>query len=145
MLQQLPVYSDFNPLSEVLRILRCGFGLKDAPRLWHKMLREHLIKLGLRPLQSDAQIYVWHVPSATGSSGEKGAIRTEPAMSGDLSHTGRLVLIVSTHVDDLKGAGFDEHRKRLLDGLESRLGALNVKVGAFECIGVMHVQDEATR
>ena len=61
-LKMLPGYESFDPLHEVLRMLRCGFGLKDAPRLWHKVLREHLIGLGLRPLQSDAQVYVWHVP-----------------------------------------------------------------------------------
>ena len=29
-LQQLLGFEDFNPLTEVLRMLRCGFGLKDA-------------------------------------------------------------------------------------------------------------------
>ena len=33
LLQRLPGYEDFNPLTEVLRMLRCGFGLKDAPTL----------------------------------------------------------------------------------------------------------------
>ena len=51
---------------------------------------------------------------------------------------------MSTHVDDLKGAGEEEYRKRLLEGLTSRFGALKTKVGKFECIGVMHEQDEAT-
>ena len=60
-LKRLPGYQDFNPLTEVLRMLRCGFGLKDAPRLWNKVLRKVLQDLGLTPLQSDPQLYVWHV------------------------------------------------------------------------------------
>ena len=73
-----------------------------------------------------------------------GEIATGPARGGDSSRAQRLVLIVSTHVDDLKGAGEEEYRKRLLEGLTSRFGALKTKVGKFECIGVMHEQDEAT-
>ena len=92
-LQQLPGFSDFNPVTEVLRMLRCGFGLKDAPRLWNKVLKRVLQELGLTPLQSDPQLYAWHV-NATGSSAPQGVASTK-----------RLVLIVSTHVDDLKGAG----------------------------------------
>ena len=136
-LKMLPRYESFEPLHEVLRMLRCGFGLKDAPRLWHKVLRQHLIGLGLRPLQSDAQVYVWHVPVAHGKASQP-AIATGPANGGDSSPTQRLVLIVSTHVDDLKGAGEEEYRKRFLEGLTSRFGALKTKVGKFECIGVMH-------
>ena len=30
-LKRLPPYQDFNPAREVLRMLPCGFGLKDAP------------------------------------------------------------------------------------------------------------------
>ena len=78
-LKMLPGYESFDPLHEVLRMLRCGFGLKDAPRLWHKVLREHLIGLGLRPLQSDAQVYVWHVPVARGKA-------SQPAIALSLIH-----------------------------------------------------------
>ena len=43
LLKKLPGFADFNPLTEVLRMLRCGFGLKDAPRLWNKLfIIEHL-------------------------------------------------------------------------------------------------------
>ena len=38
-LQGLPGFEDFNPFTEVLKMLRCGFGLKDAPRLWSKVLK----------------------------------------------------------------------------------------------------------
>ena len=61
LLQQLPGFGDFNPLTEVLRMLRCGFGLKDAPRFWNRLLRKVLQELGLSALQSDPQLFVWHV------------------------------------------------------------------------------------
>eukprot|EP00959_Pyramimonas_sp_CCMP1952_P382289 8010528-Pyramimonas_sp.AAC.1 len=32
-LRQREGYEDFSPVAEVLLLLRCGFGLKDAPRL----------------------------------------------------------------------------------------------------------------
>ena len=55
-LKKLPGYSDFNPLTEVLRMLRCGFGLKDAPRQWNKVLRKVLQDLRLTTTQSDPQL-----------------------------------------------------------------------------------------
>ena len=47
MLKKLPGFENFNAMLEVLRLLRCGFGLKDAPRLWNKLLTEELKKIGL--------------------------------------------------------------------------------------------------
>ena len=49
-LQQLPGFEDFNPFIEVLQMLRCGFGLKDAPRLWNKVLCRVLYDICFRPL-----------------------------------------------------------------------------------------------
>ena len=132
-LQELPGFQDFSALTEVLRMLRCGFGLKDAPRLWNKLLSEVLQSLGLKPLQSDQQLYVWHVPSPGGP----GARGPQPAQ--------RLVLIISTHVDDLKGAGEEVYRKRLIKALEERFDKLNIKLESFECIGVMHEQDSSRK
>ena len=51
-----------------------------------------------------------------------------------------LRLILSTHVDDLKGAGEESYRKQLLDVLETYYGKLKNKFGTFECVGVMHQQ-----
>ena len=116
-------------------MLRCGFGLKYAPRLWNKVLKKVLQELGLTPLQSDAQLSVWHV-TPTGTS---------PATAGATSSVAkRLVLIVSTHVDDLKGAGEDKYRRMLLAGLEKEFSTLKVKSGSFECVGVMHEQNPKT-
>ena len=56
----------------------------------------------------------------------------------------RLVLILSTHVDDFKGAGEAEYRQKLIDGLEKEFSTLKIKTGNFECVGVMHEQDPST-
>ena len=37
-----------------------------------------------------------------------------------------------------------KYRRKLLEALTSRFGALKTKVGKFECLGVMHEQNEAT-
>ena len=56
----------------------------------------------------------------------------------------RLVLILSTHVDDLEGAGEAFYREKLLDRLEKEFSKLKLKEGKFECVGVMHEQGPAT-
>ena len=53
----------------------------------------------------------------------------------------RLVLILSTHGDDFKGASEEEYRLNILEGLETEVSTLKVKHGKFECVGVMHEQD----
>ena len=60
------------------------------------------------------------------------------------SGCGRIVLIVSTHVDDLEGAGEEKDRQIFLKKLEDRFGQLKTKQRAFECVGVMHEQDPQT-
>ena len=42
-LQQLPGFTDFNPFTDVLKMLRSRFGLEDAARLWSKVLAELLV------------------------------------------------------------------------------------------------------
>ena len=56
----------------------------------------------------------------------------------------RLVLVLSTHVDDFKGAGEETYRRQLLEGMEKAFSTLKVKTGNFECVGVMHEQDPTT-
>ena len=34
--------------------------MKDAPRLWQKVLRAVLLKVGMAPLKADPQLYVMH-------------------------------------------------------------------------------------
>ena len=131
-LQRIPGYGDFNAIAEVLEMLRCGFGLKDAPRLWNKVLRSLLEGIGMRPLQSDEQLFVWH--EASGGSDAPDSHRA----SGSELFAPTLRIILSTHVDDMKGAGQPEYKKRLLSALTKKFGTLKLKDANFECVGVMH-------
>ena len=96
-LRQLPGYETFDPTCEVLSMLRGGFGLKDAPRLWQKMLQIVLERTGAKSLSTDAKLYVY-------------------------CRDGKLRLVMSSHVDDLKGAGEDDERERVLKLLEKEFG-----------------------
>ncbi|CAK0852886.1 unnamed protein product, partial [Prorocentrum cordatum] len=120
-LRQLEGYEDYNPVTEVLLLLRCGFGLKDAPRLWQVMLKQVLEKTGGKALISDPQIYVYH------------------------NAKGELQMIMSSHVDDLKGGGEDHLREKVLSMIESEFGKLKRQYDCFECIGIMHEQDPVTK
>ena len=82
-------YEDFDGGTEVLDMLRGGFGLKDAPRLWNMVLSEVLTNLSYFPCQSDMEVMCKHVPS-----------------DGKLC----LVGVVAKHVDDVKGAAEDAER-----------------------------------
>ena len=75
-------YKDFNPSVECLDMLRLGFGLKDAPRAWDLKLKLGLEACGAKPTKADGRVYVMHVERRSGLE---------------------LVLMLSTHVDDLKG------------------------------------------
>jgi hypothetical protein len=113
--RQLPGMEDFDDSSEVLNMLRPGYGLKDAPRLWNMALRRVLKTLRLIATTCDSELYVKH-------------------------EDGVLVLIVSTHVDDLKIAGVDAQIKEALRILELHFDQLKVQKGDFEHCGVVHKQ-----
>ncbi|CAE7314416.1 RE2, partial [Symbiodinium necroappetens] len=92
----------FNPESEVLHLLKPGFGLKDAPRLWNLALKRVLKKVGLQPTNVDPQLYVLHAD-------------------------GRLILLLSVHVDDLKITGLPEEIARTVKVLEEEFDALKLE------------------
>ncbi|CAE7553939.1 RE2 [Symbiodinium sp. CCMP2456] len=60
LIRAVPGLENFNPETEVLHLLKPGFGLKDAPRLWNLALKRVLKKVGLRPTNVDPQLYVLH-------------------------------------------------------------------------------------
>ena len=57
LLQKLPGYENFDFLVHVLNMIRPGFGLKDAPRLWHLRIDAVMKELGTHTLVSDPQLY----------------------------------------------------------------------------------------
>ena len=89
-----------------------------------------------------------HTPVLRQTGSEVKGLQVRKSNSGDSSLTGygqggqatgnaskRLVLILSTHVDDFKGAGEAHYRQRLIDGLEKAFSTLNIKTGSFEFVG----------
>jgi hypothetical protein len=119
-LQMLDGYEDFDGGTEVLDMLRGGFGLKDAPRLWNMVFSEVLTGLSYFPCQSDMEVMCKHV-----------------------SRDGKLCLvgIVAKHVDDVKGAGEDAEREATLKSLEERFGKLKRELGSFENVGICFEQN----
>ena len=49
LIRSVPGLESFDPETEVLHLLKPGFGLKDAPRLWNLALKRVLQKVGLSP------------------------------------------------------------------------------------------------
>ena len=110
---ELPGLSGYNPLTDVLNLLKPAYGLKDAPKAWRQKLDIVLKEAGGRPLHTDISLYVW--------------------FSGN-----ELVLILSTHVDDLKGTGENATVRTVLKYLASKFGELKTSWNTFEHCGIKH-------
>ena len=113
LIRALPGFSNYDSERECLELLKPGFGLKDAPRLWNIALQKVLAKIGLRCTCTDAQLFVKHVD-------------------------GKLVLLISVHVDDLKLTGQSEHINLALKQLEQAFDSLKIERDAFEHLGLRH-------
>ncbi|CAK0897272.1 unnamed protein product [Prorocentrum cordatum] len=85
------------------------------------MLKKVLEKTGGKALISDPQLYVYH------------------------NEQGELQMIMSSHVDDLKGGGEDYLREKVLGMIEAEFGKLKRQYGNFECIGIMREQNLTTK
>ena len=123
-MKKLKGLESFVPGKHCLKMVKGGFGLKDSPRMWRVRLHAVLIspKIGLKACQADQSIYCKHVKDADGSW--------------------RLVFILSTHVDDLKGGGEEEEVRTLVEVLTAEFGKGKEQWCNFEHCGVMHEQDE---
>ena len=114
--RELPGLSNLNFQTEVLRLLKPAYGLKDAPKAWRLRLDQALRELDLHPVHTDGSIYTKH-------------------------NDNRLVLIISTHVDDIKGAGVEAEFKLLISGLTKAFGDLKISHKNFEHCGIKYSQD----
>ena len=90
-------YATFNPATEVLLMKKAVYGLKDASRAWRKKLHGLLASFGLASLYADPQLYAAH-------------------------EAGKCRMILSAHVDDLKGGARKCDAMRLLAHLEKHVG-----------------------
>ena len=117
LIRTLPGLSDFDSNTEVLHLLKPGFGLKDAPRLWNLALQKVLKKLGLVATQADPQFFIKH-------------------------EGGQLVLAMTTHVDDLKITGKPSEMAEVIKGLEEAFDTLKLDYDNFEHLGLRHTLNE---
>ena len=117
LLRTLPGMETFDPGKECLSLLKPGFGLKDAPRLWNMALLRVLSKAGLHRCQTDRQLFVKH-------------------------DVGKLVLLVSTHVDDLKITGLQRQMQALMSCLTGHFDELKTATDNFEHLGLKHTKNE---
>ena len=116
LLRRLRGLETFNEEVECLRLLKPGYGLKDAPRLWNMALTNAIRLHGMRPLTSDPQCFLKH------------------------NEKGDLVCVASTHVDDLKITGIPSEAEALIKALEEAFDALKVERGVFTHCGLQHEQ-----
>ena len=118
-IRKIPGFESFDPNTEVLAMIKSIYGLKDAPRAWRKKLHEVLSAFGMLASKADPQVYMLH--SGT----------TPP----------QLQCILTTHVDDLKGAATKDVAQRLLAHLESAVGKCTQEWKAFTHTGIEHIQE----
>ena len=112
-LKEVPGLRDLDFSTECLDMLKPGYGLKDAPRLWSKRLQQCLLELGLKPLKMDPQTYV--------------------------AHAGKdLRCLLTVHVDDIKITGALQTIKDVLECLQKSFDKIKVEYDAFEHLGLKH-------
>ena len=113
LIRTLPGLEDFSSQNECLFLLKPGFGLKDAPRLWNLALKKVLTRIGLVATKADPQLYIKH-------------------------RAGRLILIISVHVDDLKITGEESEISAAIRSLETDFDAMKLEYDNFEHLGLKH-------
>ena len=112
--RELPDMRKYDPLVHVLKLLKPVYGLKDAPAAWKKQLNRVLLLAGGRQLHTDKCLWAW------------------------FDNVGCLQLLLSTHVDDLKGCGEEATTTRVLNVLTKEFGILKTQFDDFTHCGIKH-------
>ena len=143
LLRKIPGFEGFDPNTEVLTMIKAIYGLKDAPRAWRKKLHEVLTSCGMYPTISDPQVYLAH--EAVSRKALTDVPKDTLAKVGLSEGTRRrkLKMILSTHVDDLKGGASKKNALALLNHLEASVGTCTQEWKTFTHTGIEHVQTDA--
>jgi hypothetical protein len=115
-LQKLEGYAKFDPRSEVLRLLKPGTGLKDAPQCFSLRLRQVTKACGLKQALLDSELLFRH------------------------DQQGNLIFVMSIHVDDLKFAGLPHITAEVVQKVQATFGELRTIERVFTNCGVKHTQ-----
>ena len=118
--KELKGLESFNTVHEVFRMLKAIYGLCDAPRAWQLKLQQSLKRAGGQQLHTDRNIWVWFRLS-------------------------QLVMVLSTHVDDLKGCGESAEVERLRLHLTAEFGKLKEAYDTFVHCGIEHETDHKAK
>ena len=153
-LRKIPGYEDFDPETEVLEMIKPIYGLKDAPRAWRKRLHQVLVEFGCVSLLAEPEIYVKHEDEPRKQehlSIKERREKEQSAREGSDYQYGeqwlqnrkqKLELILSTHVDDLKGGARKAIAEKLLKFLNDKFGACKAEWNRFTHTGVEHERSE---
>jgi hypothetical protein len=115
--QKLKGFQDIDFNVECLQLLRPAYGLKDAPRAWKMKLESELLKLDAKACPTDGSLYRFY------------------------DKQGKLLCVLATHVDDLKGCGHKPTVDKILQSLAHAFGPLKIASKVFEHCGLKHHQD----
>ena len=120
-LRKIKGFENFNPATEVLHCDKPGTGLVDAPRAFSiKLSSVTCEKCGLMPSKVDPELCFKHI-------------------------NGRLVCLMTKHVDDLKIAGEPAVVQDILLKLQETFGELKISKHSFLNCGVQHTQCPRTK
>ena len=155
-LRLIPGFEDFNPSLETLEMIKPIYGLKDAPRAWRKRLHQAMTKGRLKQLHAEPEIYTRHTYKAleNGQTAITGTDRMDKLRQREVDagnetastystgrkrrHSATLEMILSTHVDDLKGAATRKAAEELLKCLEGEFGKCKAEWQNFMHTGIQH-------
>ena len=152
LVQQLPGMADFDHQSEVLDLIKALWGLKDAPRAFSLRLQKTLKQLGYVQGIMDPQI--WRLYQSNSNSAQSVVrelltaednrvnTRSDFPAEADIKITGAgLRCILTTHIDDIKGAGEDTAKNDLLRALKHDYGSdVKLEETFFDHCGIRHTQ-----
>ena len=109
--------------AEVLDFLKAMWGLMDGPRAFGLRRDRTLTDFGASKTNKDPHLWVKHKKDGKQPTGK------------------RIALMMSTHLDDIKGAGDDDQREELARLLRRDFGNdLKMSLQNFEFTGIKHAQ-----
>lgn len=103
--------------NDVVEVLKCVYGLVDAPRAWWISFSNTLKTLGMKQSELDPCVFYWH-------------------------HEGVLEGCISLHVDDMVIGGTDRFHQMVLGPLKQRYPFKHWKIGGGMFLGKQLKQNE---
>ncbi len=135
-LQQLPGMGDYDYHTEVLDLIKALWGLKDAPRAFGLRLSQTLSDIGYKPSIVDPQVWRKYVFQRVADSEHRRVAGAEIDMTG-----AKVVSLLSTHIDDIKGSASEKEQTILLNALRKDYGDdVKIEKSPFEHTGIKHEQ-----